>query len=214
MLPTSTPATWCRRSHLVERQAASSQQCSEDQAEQETGLSEAGRAHRALPAEQAAPRTRARCPAHGEPVAAAASRSAHKGSGWAYRHFSSCTWVSHPKMRGLGQVSGKVPGRRKSPGPQKSSFVSLVGKSPLSMEGRLGCRPMRAGRACAPASLPEAALQCSPSPPGRGRRRGWMGAVPSLGPGPGAHPASVSGLSSPVVRACVLSPRPQLPSPS
>lgn len=64
VLPTSTPATWCRRSRLVDTQAASSQQCSEDQAEQETGLSEAARAHRALPAEQAEPRTGARCPTH------------------------------------------------------------------------------------------------------------------------------------------------------
>ena len=127
-----------------------------------------------IPTQNARPLSRPQ----GEP---AASRSVHKGSGWAYRHFSSCTWVSCPKMRGLGQVSGKVPERRKSPGPQNSSFVSLVGKSPLSMEGRPGCRPVRAGRACAPASLPEATLQCPPSPPGRGHRRGWMG------PGPGPH---------------------------
>ena len=65
VLPTSTPATWCRRSRLVDTQAAFSQQCSEDQAEQETGLSEAGRAHRALPTEQAEPRTGAHCPTHG-----------------------------------------------------------------------------------------------------------------------------------------------------
>ena len=200
VLPTSTPATWCRRSRLVDTQAASSQQCSEDQAEQETGLSEAGRAHRALPTEQAEPRTGAHCPPTGEPAIAP------KGSGWAYRHFSSCTWVSCPKMRGLGQVRGKVSGRRKSPGPRNGSFVSLVGESPLSMEGRPGCRPVRARRACAPASLPEAALRCPPSPPGSGGRRGQMRAGP--------HPAAVSGLSSPVVRACVLSPHPRLPSPS
>ena len=51
-----------RGCHLVETQAAASQQCGEDQAEQETGVPKAGRAHWALPEEQAAPSTRAHCP--------------------------------------------------------------------------------------------------------------------------------------------------------